>query len=102
MCRADGTMVYAAFLAGFKSVFTKQIRAYGSAPDETMMNFEDTRGVASVGYCNHGLQSMAMKQKQYIKSHRLDRYKNKHRGQHLPPNLLTNCIRGKIQKCCYQ
>jgi hypothetical protein len=65
MRRADGTLVYAAVCTGCKSGFTKQIRAYGSASDETMINPEDMRGVASVGSCNHGLQSMAMKQQLY-------------------------------------
>jgi hypothetical protein len=48
-----------------ESGFTKQIQAYGSVSDEIMINFEDTRGVASVGSCNHGLQSVAMKQQLY-------------------------------------
>ena len=65
MCRADGTLVYVAVYTGINSGVTKRFRAYGSASDETMINFEDTRGVALVGSCNHGLQSVAMKQQLY-------------------------------------
>jgi len=50
MCRADGTLSYAVVCAGINSGVTKQIRAYGSVSGETIINYEDTRGVASVEF----------------------------------------------------